>query len=387
MLLATGVLTTFSQFQVSGEASTSFVKSNDGISQYSFDDGRGTFGWRLDLFADDVLTDDIAFLSNFRMLQDEVPHIDLMAIRISDIAESGVSLQAGEIDVPFGNLSDDRFPMTNPFLGLPLLNEDVTSLCASDYKIWTLNPEYQIVGDGVHLLDQGLYDIGMKVYGDIGIIHYEIALTNGMVSTTGTYSPGGLNSHHGIGKVVRLVVTPMTGVSVGASYANGPFMKDESETINDNEGTPDTSAFYGISPDHYLQNILGADLRYSAGYFEFTGEAIHNTWEYLKGINLSTFGYTAAAKYALTPRLSAALRVGGVSFTTIHNIRELTPTFRPVLYSGKWDHDATRIEGALAYKFTRGLIAKGGYIINRTYGLPKDPVDNVLFIQTVLSFR
>ena len=375
------------QLHISGEAATAFVKANDGESQYSFDAGRGSFAWRLDLFSDALVTDDITFLSNFRMGQDQVPHIDLMALRVADIAESGISLQAGEIDVPFGNLSEDRFPKENPFFDLPLMNEHVTSLCRSDYKIWTLNPEYQIVGDGVRLIDQGLYDLGVKVYGSVGILTYSVALTNGMISTTGTYSPDGLNSHHELGKVVRLALTPMTGLTIGASYAAGPYMNDQSETINDPDSpSPDTSAFFGISPDDYLQRIIGGDLEYSLGHFAFSGEVVGNTWQYLNGMDLKAFGYSAMVRYAFTPRLAAAFRGGGLMFNTIHGVKELNAFFRPVLYTGKWDHDVFRLEGAVAYKIDQALLFKAGYEINRTYDLPKDPVDNVLFLQSVLSF-
>ncbi len=387
LLLLVGARALLAQLHVSGDAATAFVKSNDGESQYDFDGGRGTFAWRLDLFGDAVISDDITFLSNLRMLQDQIPHIDLMAIRVADVAESGISIQAGEIDVPFGNLSEDRFPKDNPFFDLPLMNEHVTALCASDYKIWSLNPEYQIIGDGVRLVDQGLYDLGVKAYGSVGILAYSVAITNGMISTTGTYSPNGLESHHELGKVFRLAITPMTGLTIGASYGTGPFMNDQSETINDPDSpSPDTSAFFGISPDGYQQHIYGGDLDYSFGYFSFRGEIIDNTWHYLDGMDLKAFGYSAMARYKFSPRFSAALRAGGLLFNTVRNVKELNAFFRPVLYTGKWDHDVFRLEGAVAYKIDAALLLKAGYQINRTYDLPKDPVDNVLFLQSVLSF-
>jgi hypothetical protein len=386
VLIVTFALHAFSQLQVDGQASAGFVKANNGESQYAFNDGYGTFVWRLDLFSDAIITDDITFLSNFRMLQDQVPHVDLFAIRVSDIAESGISVEAGQIDIPFGNLSEQRFPKQNPFFDLPLIYEHITSLCASDYKVWTLNPEYQIAGNGVRLLDQGLYDLGMKVYGNIGILDYSAALINGMVSTTGTYSPNGLDSHNGFGKVVRLMVTPMTGLTFGISYASGPYMKDESEFIDNSGAVPDTSAFFGKSPDSYLQHIGEADLNFSLGHFSFEGEVIDNSWDYLKSVELKAFGYSAEVQYAFTPRISGALRAGGITFNDVSGIPELTESFQHVIYSGKWDHDAFRLEGAASYKFDPALLLKAGYQINRTYDLPKDPVDNVLFVQTVVSF-
>jgi len=374
------------QLQVTGQASAGFVKANDGESQYAFNEGNGTFVWRLDLFSDAIVTDNITFLSNFRMLQDQVPHIDLLAIRASDIGETGISLQAGQIDIPFGNLGEQRFPKQNPFFDLPLMNEHITSLCASDYKVWTLNPEYQIARDGVSLLDQGLYDLGVKAYGSIGIFDYGIAIINGMISTTGTYSPNGLDSHNGIGKVVRLAVTPAAGLTFGVSYAEGPYMKDESESIDFSGGTPDTSAFYGKSPDSYLQHIAGGDISFSLGHFSFDGEAVDNSWDYLNSIRLKALSYSATAQYAFTPRISGALRAGGISFNSVSGLKEVNQFFQHVTYSGKWDHDVFRLEGAASYKFDPAVLLKAGYQINQTYDLPKDPVDNMLFVQTVVSF-
>ena len=374
------------QLQVTGQASAGFVKANDGESQYAFNDGNGTFVWRLDLFSDAVVTDDITFLSNFRMLQDQIPHVDLLAIRASDIAETGISLQAGQIDIPFGNLGEGRFPKENPFFGLPLMNEHITSLCESDYKVWTLNPEYQIAGNGVRLLDQGLYDLGVKVYGSIGIFDYSVAVINGMISTTGTYSPNGLDSHNGIGKVLRLAVTPTTGLTFGVSYAMGPYMKNESETIDLSGATPDTSAFFGKSSDNYMQSIVGGDISFSLGHFSFDGEVINSSWQYLNNIDLKAFGYSVAAQYAFTPRISGALRAGGISFNSVNGLKELNAFFQHVIYNGKWDHDVFRLEGAVSYKFDPAMLLKIGYQINRTYDLPRDPVDNALFAQTVISF-
>ena len=374
------------QLQVSGQASTGFVKSNDGESQYTFNAGKGTFIWRLDLFSDALISDNIAFLSNFRMLQDQVPHVDLLAIRVSDVGSSGISFQAGEIDVPFGDLGERRFAKQNPFLHLPLANEHITALCKSDYKVWTLIPEYQIVGDGVCLLDQGLYDLGVKAYGSVGILDYSVALINGMVSTTGTYSPNGLNPNHGFGKVVRLAATPLAELTIGASFAVGPFMNDESHTILISDGNADTSAFFGKSPDGYLQKIVGGDVRFSMGHLSLFGEVLDNRWEYLNSVELTAFSYSAMVQYAFTPRVSGALRASGVSFNTIANMKQLNESFRPVLYSGKWDHDVFRLEASVICKLEASLHVKAGYELNRTYDLPKDPVDDVMFIQTVVSF-
>lgn len=374
------------QIDISGQGSVAFVKSENGYSQYVYDQGRPTFTWRWDLFADAILSDNVALLTNFRMLQDEQLHIDYFSLRVSDIASSGMNIQFGLIDLPIGNLGERRFPRENPFYDLPLMNEHITSLCSSDYKLWALVPQFAINGDGVRILDQGLYDLGLKVYGTFGIFDLTAALTNGMVSETGTYAAGGLNSNSGFGTLFRVAATPITGLTIGLSYGDGPFMKDQS--------ADSTSAFYHDDPRDYPQHIFMGDLDFSYGYLSFYTQVGYNEWmlgassedrgKWQLRENLSAWAYSAEARYALTPRLSVAARAGGLFFSTVS---DSLPTFSgPVFYSGTWDHNVLRVESALAYNLTRELLVKFVYQWNRTYGLPQDPHDNLLVIQSVVSF-
>ena len=218
--------TACAQVRVTGEVSSAFVASGDNGSQYSFNNGRGTFAWRGDLFADALVSENVAFLGNLRIQQDQAFHIDYFALRVSDLASTGANLEAGQIDLPFNSLNERRFPKENSFFNLPLMNEHVTSLANSDYNLWVLVPSYAASGNGFHLLDRGLYDLGIKLYGSVGIFDYAGALINGMISATGAYETQGLNSNRGFGKILRLAVTPATGLTIGVSYAFGPFIKD-----------------------------------------------------------------------------------------------------------------------------------------------------------------
>ena len=368
------------QFRITGQGSAAFVKSNDGFSQYSFNSGRGTFAWRWDVFADALVSDNISLFSNFRMLQDQTLHVDYFALRVMDVASSGINVEAGLIDIPFGSLAERRYPMQNPFFNLPLMNEHITALCASDYRVWTLIPAFAVRGDGVRLLDQGLYDLGVMVYGKVGIAEYAAALINGMVSTTSTYAPQGLNPNKGYGKVFRFAVTPTTGLKIGASYAFGPFMKDQSADSN--------SAIFGEDPDEYPQHIIGGDIDFSFEHFSFYGQAAYNIWKFEEehyGSDLKAFAYSAEGRYAITPRVSVALRIGGLVFNSIN---APLPSFghRMVPYSGKWDHDIIRLEGSVDYRLAREVLIKFVYQWNNTMGVVRDPVDNLVVLQTVFAF-
>jgi hypothetical protein len=369
------------QLRLTGQASPAFLKSEPGNSQYVIDAGRATFGWRLDLFADAGIGDHIFFLGNVRMLQDQVVHLDLLAVKITDLASTGLNLEAGEIDLPFGNLGERRFPKTNPFYGLPLLHEHLTSLRSSNYRLWSQDSRYTAAGDGVRILDQGLYDLGVKLYGDLGMFDYWVALTNGTVSATSTYSAGygssGLNTKPGLGTIVRLAATPLTGLTIGSSYATGPFLREDGVTI------------YGIDGSLYdasdiQQHAIEGDIDFSFEHAAIYAEAVYNVWTFgdVLGSDLKAFGYSAEARYTLVPRVTIAARAAELFFNDLLVVP--VPFGRP--YYGRWDHDMLRLEGALGYRLDRAALVKLVYESNTSIGVTEDPPDNTFILQAVVSF-
>ncbi len=378
-LILCGAATLRAQLVFHGQASAAFLQSNSGVSQYVYDNGRATFAWRLDLFADADLSDNVAFLSNVRMLQDQTPHIDYFALSVADIASTGIDVELGQIDIPFGHLADRRYPAQNPFYELPLMNEHLTSLGKSDYRLWTLEPEWAARGDGVPILDGGLYDLGIRIDGAIGPFDLSVAVINGMLSETGVYQGNGLNSHNGVGKVFRLASTLTQGLTVGASYAFGPFVRDLT--------ADSSSALFGEDASDYQQRIGGADVEFARGYFTFYGQAAYNVWKYDK-FDLNAFGYSAEGRYELTPRFSLAARVGGLIFNSI-TARLVGPvggTYGLVPYDGKWDDDVHRLEGSVGYKVTREMLIKLVAQWTDTFRPAGSVVDDFYAIQAVVRF-
>ena len=203
------------------------------------------------------------------------------------------------------------------------------------------------------------------------------ALTNGMLSSTATYATDGLNGSKGIGKIARISVTPMIGLTVGASWARGPFLKD-------NRVSAAGSSYPNYyDPMAYQQETVGGDIDFSYDHFAFYGETFLNTWEFTNeyGASLDAFGYSAEARYTIAPRLTAGARIGELRFNTVSHLAYAAPG-TPV----PWDHNVLRLEGALGYRVSREMLLKAVYTWNRTYGLPADPRDNSIGVQTVVSF-
>ena len=369
------------QLRLSEQASAAFIKADGGYSQYAVNRGRATFAWRLDLFADAAINGNIFFLSNLRMLQDQIIHVDLFAIKFADLASTGLNLEAGEIELPFGNLGERRFPKSNPFYGLPLTHEHVTTLRSSDYSLWPSTSYYAIAGDGVRILDQGLYDLGVKLYGGAGMFDFWIALMNGMVSATSTYSTGygssGLNTNSRLGMIGRLAMTPLTGVTLGGSYATGPFLKEGGAY----------SPGGGVDPSEIDQHIVEADLDFSLEHAALYAEVFYNVWTFKEAIgsDLNAFGYSLEGRYTLLPRFLIALRAGGLRFNDV-SVDTYNGGYFIQHYEGPWDHDVFRLEGALGYRLDRSALLKIVYEWNRTFRVPEDPADNVLVMQAVVGF-
>jgi hypothetical protein len=379
LLTFCGVLPASAQMRFTGQASVGFVKADQSASQYSYNGGRGSFNWRADLFADAVVADDITFFANARLEQDNQLHLDQFALRMSRIASSPLSLELGEIEMPFLSLGERRYPKNNPFIGLPLLREHRTTLRSSDYELWLLDSRYTQGGNGFRLLDGGLYDLGFKLFASAGIFDVALAVTNGMVSASSSYSPGGLNPKSGFGKLVRLAATPAQGLTIGVSYANGPFLS-EGSTYYPSYGT-------AFDPALYSQEIVGGDIDFSIGHLSVYGEAIYNVWKFqeIYGSDLKAAGYSLEARYALLPRLSIAARAGGIAFSRIDAV-VVAAGYGTLYYDGPWDHDLWRFEGAIGYRLNRETLVKLVYEWNHTLGVRDDPADNVFTVQAVVSF-
>lgn len=368
------------QVNVSGQASGMFFVSQDAQTQYAVNGGRPSFGWRADLFFDAVVTDDILFLSNVRMTQEQRLRVDLFALRFTGLAGTWLNADAGLIDVPFGNLGDRRFPKTNPFVSLPLGREHLTSLRSSDYGLWMSDARYTTAGDGVPVIDGALYDAGVKVFGTAGMFDYAVAVINGSLSATGSYAEGGFNDNGGLGVSGRVAVTTPAGFTAGLSAGAGQFMSEDAVSYYGGYATG------GLDPADHPQAIAGLDLEYAYGHFTLYAEGFFNRWEFsdVYGVDLDALGGSAEVRYVPAARYSLAARVGGIAFN--HLPGEGDPSYSGTIPGQSWDHDVLRIEGAFGYRITREVLLKVVYQHVTTFGLPSDPDDDSAVLQIVASF-
>ena len=362
LLMLDGLSISFSQINWSGQAAADFLKSGPTESPRAVNWGRPTFGWEADLFLDAPITDDVALLSNIRAVAQDYLYVDYFAIRLSDLTPLHLNIQAGKFDMPFGNLGDRRYPRNNFLYGLPLIYEYHTAVQS---KVTTEDAllKQRGAGAGLRMLDGGIYDIGAMVYGGFDAVTFAFALSNGTVSEA---SYGTQNSNSDFGKIIRLAVVPMTGLTIGGAYAWGGYLYE--------------SGYYHASEplSDYQQNTAELDVSFSRGHFVFYGEGVYSTW----GVpfqdreeTLGALGYYVEGKYTIVPRLYVALRNSGLAFQKA----DLGGTQQ------RWDYNVTEWEGGIGYFVARNSVLKVIRRETRTYGGSK-PKDSLTVLQLAVAF-
>lgn len=365
LLLALSLFTIHSsaQVQVSGEVSAYVAKSERSQTPRVINKGTPSFGWRLDLFFDGQVSENVFALANIRVLEDEELRVDYAALRVTNLTALNFNFQVGKFDMPFGNLGERRFPEKNFLFGLPIIYEYRTSLPAQVVtKAELLNNRGK--GVGMRLIDLGVYDLGAMVFGEAGRLHYAAAVANGTISAT--YNRG-LNSNNDFNKIIRLAYTPMMGLTIGAAGSFTAYLPSEGKSF------PRTK-----SAGDYFQRIGEVDLEFSRGHFIFYGQGVYSEWDVpleTEDAKLSVIGYYAEAKYTWVPRFYTAARVSGLRFSQLDFDGS----------SRRWDYDMFEAEAGIGYFIDRNAVVKLVRRETRTLGIT-DPHDNLTVLQFAVAF-
>ena len=361
-LILGGCAASYSQINWSGQAAADFLKSGSTESPRAVNGGRPTFGWEADLFLDAPVTDDVAVLSNIRATAQEYLYVDYLAVRLTDLTPLHLNFQVGKFDMPFGNLGDRRYPRNNVLYGLPLIYEYNTAIQS---KVTTEDAFLRQRGEGIglRLLDGGIYDIGAMVYGGFDVLTFAFAISNGTVSEASYGTP---NNNSDFGKIVRLEVVPMTGLTIGGAFGWGGYLYE--------------NGYYQANEplSNYQQKTAEVDVSFSRGHFVFYGEGVHSTWEVPfrdSEESLGALGYYLEGKYTIIPRLYVALRNSALSFQKV----ELNGIQQ------RWDYNVNEWEGGIGYFVARNTVLKVIRRETRTYGGSK-PKDSLTVLQLAVAF-
>jgi hypothetical protein len=346
-----------------GQMSTDILKAARTTSPRTVNEGNPTFSWRADMLLDASINDQVDGFCTIRIEQNQYINFDALAILIRDVASTGLNVQAGKFDMPFGNLGERRFPRRNPLYSLPLIYEYGMSLPNYATTAYDLLKN-RGMGIGMRLLDDGMYDVGLEVFGNAGIFGYAVAMSNGMISAD-SYET--FNSNGDFGKIIRLTITPTTALTVGTSFAWGAYLETAGQYFSRT-----------FDPSKYLQRVAEIDAEFSAGHTVINAEAVYSTYRVplaTEDVDLGVVGYYLEGKYTLFPRVYAAVRINGLSFAdaTINLVRQ------------PWDFGVTEWEGGFGYFLDRDVLVKLIRRETRIAGGSK-PKDNLTVAQLVVAF-
>ncbi len=351
------------QISLGGQTSAHFYRSAHTQAQRELNGARPSFGLRADLFLTGQVTDNISTFWYARISGDGSIAFDYAVIRLTDLTSLNFNVEAGKFDVPFGNLGERRYPRRNPLYSLPLIYEYRTALpdqVPTEAEVHANRGQ----GTGMRLAYLGLYDLGAKVFGSFDIIDYAIAVTSGTISTT---SYGGPNSNNDLAIVIRMAITPITGLTLGAAYNWGAYL---------DEAPPSLS--HPVDVNAYKQRAAELDFEFSRGHAMVSGEVVYNTWPVpfdTGDRDLTVLGYFIEGKYTLIPRLYAAVRLNGLHFgdTRLGQVEQ------------PWDYDVTEWEAGLGYFLDKDVLLKAIRRETRTLG-GSHPKDNLNVLQLVVAF-
>jgi hypothetical protein len=317
-----------------------------------------------------------AFLTEVRSEDAEQFRAYAMYVRLRPWTARGFDVQVGRIPPVFGAYSRRVYGADNRLIGQPLAYQYLTSLrpdavpANADDLLFMRGRGWRAfypVGSptaapGVPIITAYQWDVGIEASVDTQHIEAAAAITSGTLS-----NPRVDDDNDGRQISARVGWKPFVGLVIGGSYAYGEWLN----------GALRNRLSSVIEPDqHFPQEAFGFDAEYSRDNWLVRGEVIRSRWR-LPGLMApfidGPLDATAAfieTRYRLTPRLFAAGRLDGLTFSRIAGQR---------LFNGvptTWDAPVTRVEAGGGVYLQRNLIVRavvqrnwrdGGLVHNRTF--------------------
>ena len=347
------------QVAVTGEVTATFG-SRDDIAFFNYTDyeHNALRMLRASLSAMWRPAEPIAFVGELRSedLQRVVPFA--LYVRVRPFRGRAFDIQAGRIPPVFGAFARRTYGAdANPLIGYPLAYQYLTSLrpnaipataddllqmrargWRSSFPVGDPTP-----GPGVPLVSAYRWDTGVQAHVSAKGVDGAIAVTRGTLSY-----PRVEDDNHGHQVAGRIGWTPVTGLVVGASAANGDFL---ASAVSDEYADV-------LGPAQYRQRALGLDAEYSRGYFLVRGEYIESRWK-LPALDVPRIDSPLTARsgfvegrYRLTPRYFVAARADRLTFSRIRGARLFGGAPTP------WDAPVTRLEAGGGVYLLRNLIGR-----------------------------
>lgn len=316
-------------------------------------DGHDLFAPRLSLFLDAKLGPNVYLFAQTRIDTGFDPsdlgaqwRADEYALRITPWSDGRFNLQIGKFSTVIGGWVARHLSWDNPLINAPLPYE--TATLVSDLELPLTGQSFRAVPgfdkyEFLPVIWGPVYTTGLSVAGSIGIFEYAAEVKNAPVASR----PESWDDFDfGQPSVdLRVGLRPNQAWRFGISAAEGPYLTADARPLP-------------LESDRgeYRQFVLGQDISYARGHWQFWAEAFEARFEVPRLGNADVFAYYLETKYEITPQLFGALRWNQEFFASEDDLAG-----RPVVTA----HDIWRVDAALGYRFTAHTQLKFQYSLAR----------------------
>ena len=352
--------------RLAGEASASMSTKDaeeEGWFNYSDYENSTVRSVRLSLVGEVEFSERIAFITEIRTLQFDVPEAYALYVRLRPWLSQPLDIHLGRIPPTFGSFPRRLYVTDNPLIGMPLAFQYLTSnradavpattdeLVRMRGRGWLTN--YSIGNTeeaaGLPVANALRWDTGVQVRWQRDPVTVYGAVTQGTLG-----DPRLSDDNGGPQLAARVVVAPHPVVAVGASVAAGPYLARSL--------TPYLPGPAGLRS--YRQQAYGGDIELSRDRWLVRGEVVWNRWgqpayEGDPMRDLDAIGSMVEARYKLWPGLYAAGRLEHLGFSRV-----------PTTLQGplEWDAPVDRLELGGGWTVRRHLLLKAVWQRNRRDG-------------------
>lgn len=293
-------------------------------------------------------------------------------VRYSTGAEEwSTSVQVGKFATPLGNFVPRHDSFHNPLVRAPLPYDHMTSVGDKSAP-----PRNQVQINRRELEDRKelwvpvlwgpVYHTGGMAFARWGEVDARVAVTNSAPSERPeewTWQDGDIRN---LAWSARVGWRAFPGFGVGLNWARGPYYRAEAE-----------DSLRGADRSDFDQKLVGVDLEYKVGAWEFFAEVFASEWE-APGIegNLRALAYYVESKFTITPRAHVAARWNQIFFNALDGA-DGRPT--------EWDRAAWRAELGAGYLLDSNLLGKLQFEHNEHVG-GREPQDDLWSMSLTLSF-
>ena len=344
-----------------GDASATFACStaggicgeDTGFFNYGDYDHSTLRALRVDVAAAIKATRHISILGEVRGENGERPQAYGLYVRLRPWEKRAFDIQIGRVPPTFGAFTRRTYPTDNPLIGYPLAYQYLTSLRSdalpsstdellrmrgrgwlSSFSVGNPHP-----AAGLPVASIYQWDTGVQVHGATEKVDIAAAVTAGSLS-----HPLVVDDNGGKQVAARMALRPVTGLIVGVSGAQGPFI---SRSAWESSGT-------SVDNSHLVQRALGADVEYSQAYYLVRFETVLSDWTLpvvghpKSEQTLGSFSTSLEGRYKIRPGWYAAVRYDHLGFSSVTGTTQ----------TAEWDAPITRIEAGGGYSILRNLQLK-----------------------------